>query len=1112
MSDFAGGSGTRDDPYQIETWTHLSNIKNEDGDGNKKYYEDYFILNNDLDEDTAGYDDNVGSNTTDGWIPVGDSSDYFLGSFDGDGHTISDLIIDRGSEDEVGLFGFVGRKGGETDDNGDEFSRYMHKVIFENADVKGNERVGIFIGYIQLRAYDGETLDNRPGHNIQQVEIYDSTVEGYERVGGVVGYGTAEHNTNKFIQCHSEANVTVDTEDGGMIAGFLSNYESIGYLTAEGDIINPSADKIGGLIGLTPNDIENSHHIGKVEGNSYVGGIKGMWEDTYNDKPAGAILYCYQEGDVTSCSHHVGGLAGMSDRVSYSYMVEGDVEGRRPAGGLVGEGQGATESYFEGNVTDNGGGSMWNAVGGLIGRNNGGYVVRCYVKGTVDAQDIDRVGGLVGHNDFGNIKNSYMRGDVKGGSEYIGGIVGWANGITLENCYSTGDITGTGTKGGVAGHFDNGDMYDSMCIYDTVIGESYQSTKHGRVTSAPEEDLKNIEMYIEDGFKDYDDLNEAWDITEVGEESNDNYTWNMVTNPKPRLWEKYEEGGWEAINESEWSVEKGIGRNLLIPIAKLNIDIKDERKLDSNQLVRLGLTESGGSYPFLSYEEGNDYVDIAEEVIRGRTKSGGKIKSDGKVEYDILGNGWEIMDKLVNIQKGEGNYSLLFNGSDEYVEFYDESDNYDFEFLDSTMTTTFWFKTENRPDEGDPIDGIVTHMDSGGDESYIAGIDENGHIVGRFVDINDDENEDSIEEKEYDDGDWHFVGMGVDVNGDIMRLKVDGDYNLSYYGGDDLREKGRLVLASSNIAWYNGEIDDVRIWTGKILTQSEMEQVREARNDYSAWGDEDGWWTLNDGTGTTVTSEDSATHNDFDGDMINFDDPDESWIILEMSTQDILAGALAGTDYEVNATGVTEEVTLTSFETENVKVKDVMRDIFDRALEVVRVDTLNKVFYLEDENARGEFGTGYETSTDKMRINNFEEGSVETIINEVIIYTPFAPSDYAEASSSDSISEYGERSKIYNLEYITTDEEGQAMADAILGVKKDPQPQAEILLGGDLKTYEDITNRNITISSDPLRIDETTLLIEKQIMSEGLTELRAGRGSSWGIEEDNREKRSNRWK
>lgn len=53
---FAGGVGTQGDPYQIENWNHLNNIRN--------HLSSHFVLNNNLTPDTAGYTTHVKNGAT----------------------------------------------------------------------------------------------------------------------------------------------------------------------------------------------------------------------------------------------------------------------------------------------------------------------------------------------------------------------------------------------------------------------------------------------------------------------------------------------------------------------------------------------------------------------------------------------------------------------------------------------------------------------------------------------------------------------------------------------------------------------------------------------------------------------------------------------------------------------------------------------------------------------------------------------------------------------------------------------------------------------------------------------------------------------------------------
>ena len=108
-------------PHGITTCEELQDMKN-NLSGN--YY-----LATDIDcSDTVNWD------TGKGFVPIGNSSNPFTGTFDGRGHKITNLYINRPSTDFVGLFGTIA-SGSEIKDVG-----------LEDVDIKGNERVGGLVG------------------------------------------------------------------------------------------------------------------------------------------------------------------------------------------------------------------------------------------------------------------------------------------------------------------------------------------------------------------------------------------------------------------------------------------------------------------------------------------------------------------------------------------------------------------------------------------------------------------------------------------------------------------------------------------------------------------------------------------------------------------------------------------------------------------------------------------------------------------------------------------------------------------------------------------------------------------------------------------------------
>jgi hypothetical protein len=342
---FAGGSGTEGDPYQIADWGQLNNARN--------HLDKYFVLVNNLNSSTVGYSKLASptANGGKGWQPIGGIDSHFTGTFDGQGHEIHNLFINRPDEERVALFASV-HTGGTVKDVG---------VV--NGTINGYDFVG------SLVASNGGTVSNSyssgsvmghggmgglVGMNLVDVlcdgTISDSystcSVTGQVIVGGLVGY-------NWGIVSHSYSTGSVSCPDvaGGLIGadygGSVSHSYSIASVTGEAGV--------GGLVGIAENSaMSNSYSSGNVIGVDEVGGLMGV---NY-----GSTVTCsYSTGNVTGNSN-VGGLAGINGgNVSSSYS-SGSVVGEQDVGGLVGFNQtgGAVSSSFwdiqtSGQATSDGG-------------------------------------------------------------------------------------------------------------------------------------------------------------------------------------------------------------------------------------------------------------------------------------------------------------------------------------------------------------------------------------------------------------------------------------------------------------------------------------------------------------------------------------------------------------------------------------------------------------------------------------------------------------------------------------------------------------------------------------------------------------------------------------
>ena len=188
---FGGGTGTVGDPYIIEDAADLDAVRN----GPNTHYK----LGNDINL-KAG---DPGFDAVEGWLPICSGIgfwphyDNFTGSFDGGGHKITGLWINRPDTDFVGLFGWVG-----------EESEIKNLGI--EIDATNTDNTGSIIG-VRGGGYVGGLAGYSEG-NTENCYVTGGPVTGISVVGGLVA-----HNNGPIKNCY----VTSSLVTGQCIIGGL---------------------------------------------------------------------------------------------------------------------------------------------------------------------------------------------------------------------------------------------------------------------------------------------------------------------------------------------------------------------------------------------------------------------------------------------------------------------------------------------------------------------------------------------------------------------------------------------------------------------------------------------------------------------------------------------------------------------------------------------------------------------------------------------------------------------------------------------------------------------------------------------------------------------------
>ena len=293
---FAGGKGTKDDPYQIATGSQLAYFAkrvNAEEYG-EKYADTYFELTEDI--DLGGKE----------WTPVGETvadlimggHEYFVfsGNFDGNGYTIKNLTIGTEtspySGDVCGLFGAT--------------SGTIEDVVLENVSINyvgGNHSSGY--GFRMGGALVGYSMGDIVNCTVIGLDMKagsDGSYVALNSIGGLVGIQdggtTVSHSrvSGKIEESTKKGNV------GGFV-GTLAKGSSAKYCGADVSVEvtgNGRGIAVGGFVGIgngvTIDEtlIENCYATGNITGAEYAGGFVGNISGLN-------ISNCYAKGDVSNC-------------------------------------------------------------------------------------------------------------------------------------------------------------------------------------------------------------------------------------------------------------------------------------------------------------------------------------------------------------------------------------------------------------------------------------------------------------------------------------------------------------------------------------------------------------------------------------------------------------------------------------------------------------------------------------------------------------------------------------------------------------------------------------------------------------------------------------------
>ena len=235
------------------------------------------------------------------WTPIGNNSKTYMGTFDGQGHTISGLYVNEAKKDNVGLFCYI------------NCSAKIMNVGVTDSYFRGNNHVGGVCGYANS--------------NCSLTNCYNTgTVSGNNYVGGVCGYARDGSLTN----CYNTGTVKGELYVGGVCGYSFEN--SLSHCDNTGAV---SGNAAGGVCGYARDgSLTNCYNTGTVKGELYVGGVCGFFNTT-----ACSLTNCYYLDG--SCEQGVGVNMASSEATAMTddqfksgevaWLLNGSEAGESPA-------------------------------------------------------------------------------------------------------------------------------------------------------------------------------------------------------------------------------------------------------------------------------------------------------------------------------------------------------------------------------------------------------------------------------------------------------------------------------------------------------------------------------------------------------------------------------------------------------------------------------------------------------------------------------------------------------------------------------------------------------------------------------------------------------------
>ena len=246
----SSGDGSVDNPYKISTAAELAWFRDYVNEGNTSACAKIADNVKAIDMSSVCHAKDGTKYTKElSWTPIGNESNKYIGTFDGNGKIIRNLYINATS-DYTGFFGYA------TDGS-------IKNITFDNAKVKS---IDFYTGI--LAGYAGSCF-------IENIKtLANCSVKSHSYTGGIAG-----NACGNISNCENHAIVEGTADVGGFAGRYDSSNKSITSCANYG-VVTGADSEVGGMVGqFISGTIQNSANYGDITGTYNVGNLMGYADE-----------------------------------------------------------------------------------------------------------------------------------------------------------------------------------------------------------------------------------------------------------------------------------------------------------------------------------------------------------------------------------------------------------------------------------------------------------------------------------------------------------------------------------------------------------------------------------------------------------------------------------------------------------------------------------------------------------------------------------------------------------------------------------------------------------------------------------------------------------------